>query len=258
MKPFFVVNQNKLLGVNIQWRWPWLIVTLLVFSALIKLSWWQYQRAEEKLVRLTRIAEYSQQESLTLPAILSLAQQGLDINDLPIALEGRFIQGQSLLLDNQTYKNRLGYRALQVLQTNFGNVLINLGWIAGSRDRSYIPEVDDFIGSIELKGHVRLVELGVMLQEQQLTQKLWPQRIQQIELDKIAELFGLPLLPFVVYLNKDEQIGFEKNWQPIVMPPEKHQGYAFQWLSLAIAWLSLMIWAAYKATKNNKNDVQEG
>jgi len=28
--------------------------------------------------------------------------------------------------------------------------------------------------------------------------------------------------------------------------PEKHQGYAFQWFSLALAWLSLMIWAGYK------------
>ena len=35
------------------------------------------------------------------------------------------------------------------------------------------------------------------------------------------------------------------------MPPEKHRAYAFQWFSLAVAWLSLMIWASYRFAREN-------
>jgi cytochrome oxidase assembly protein ShyY1 len=73
----------------------------------------------------------------------------------------------------------------------------------------------------------------------------WPLRVQQIELDKFSVLLDKPLLPFVLYVNETELIGYKKDWQAIVMPPEKHRGYAFQWFSLAIAWLVLMCWAAY-------------
>jgi surfeit locus 1 family protein len=37
------------------------------------------------------------------------------------------------------------------------------------------------------------------------------------------------------------------------MPPEKHFGYAFQWASLAIAWLILMICLRIK-TKRKSED----
>jgi cytochrome oxidase assembly protein ShyY1 len=59
-------------------------------------------------------------------------------------------------------------------------------------------------------------------------------------------------LPFVVYLDKTESVGYEKNWQPIVMPPEKHRAYAFQWFSLALAWILLMIWASIKFSRNSE------
>ena len=77
----------------------------------------------------------------------------------------------------------------------------------------------------------------------------WPLRVQQIELDKFSQLISKKLLPFVVYLDKNDPVGFKKNWQPIVMPPEKHRAYAFQWFSLAVAWLSLMVWAAIKMNR---------
>ena len=58
-------------------------------------------------------------------------------------------------------------------------------------------------------------------------------------------------MPFVVYLDENEALGFVKNWTPIVMPPEKHRAYAFQWFSLAVAWLSLMIWASYRSGRDS-------
>jgi cytochrome oxidase assembly protein ShyY1 len=98
------------------------------------------------------------------------------------------------------------------------------------------------------------MEKGILLMEQKFTDIAWPLRIQQVELDKFSALTDKQLLPFVVYINEDENLGYKKNWQPIVMPPEKHQAYAFQWFSLAIAWLVLMLWASRKFGQSNSED----
>ena len=89
--------------------------------------------------------------------------------------------------------------------------------------------------------------------EQDFTQITWPLRVQQIELEKFSKLIGIQLLPFVIYLDTNEALGYEKNWQPIVMPPEKHRAYAFQWLALSIAWLILMISVSGVVSRNTNN-----
>jgi len=239
-----VLSSNKL-------NFLWLILTVLVFSALVKLGFWQSSRALEKEQRLSRIEQLKSQPPLSLPQITSLAVNE-NINDMPVAIKGMFDEQAIFLLDNQVNKGRLGYRAYQVVITNSYAVLVNLGWVQGSINRQEIPQVASLDGHYQFKGHIRLIEVGVVLQEQVFSEVQWPLRVQQIELEKFSKLINRQLLPFVVYLDKNEELGFEKNWQPIVMPPEKHRAYAFQWFSLALAWLLLMLWAKFGAKNNNK------
>jgi surfeit locus 1 family protein len=230
-------------------RLPWLIFTLLVFSGLVKLGLWQSDRALQKEQRIETITQLSQTQALSLSQVLS---EKNEINDLPITMFGEFDNNTIFLLDNQTNKGQLGYRVYQVFNSGDQAVLVNLGWVVGSINRQEIPDVQAIIGRYQLSGHVRKIEQGIMLMEQVLVKDEWPLRVQQIELDKFSTLISRQLLPFVVYLDKTESLGYEKNWQPIVMPPEKHRAYAFQWFSLAIAWLLLMIWASIKLGKNSE------
>ncbi|WP_206482977.1 SURF1 family protein [Thalassotalea sp. G2M2-11] len=227
-----------------QLNWLLIIITLLVFSGLIKLGLWQTTRALEKEQRLARISAYQTQQALSLAQLQQLNQTEQEINDVPISAKGRFDTEHLLLLDNQTNNGRLGYRVLQILHTNNGNVLVNLGWVQGFIDRDKLPQVKPISGEHKVRGNIRIIEQGIVLSEQDYEQVTWPLRIQQIELDKISQLIGQKLLPFVIYLDTNEQLGFEKNWRPIVMPPEKHRAYAFQWFSLAGAWLILMLSAS--------------
>ncbi|SEL41562.1 Cytochrome oxidase assembly protein ShyY1 [Colwellia chukchiensis] len=236
-----------------QLNWPMVIFTMLVFSLLIKLGFWQSSRALEKEQRLQRISKLSQQQALSLAQVLAISGLQDGINDLPVALTGEFIADKIFLLDNQLNNGRLGYRVFQFMTHNQQAVLVNLGWVAGSVDRQALPEILPLTGQHTITGHIREIEVGIQLQEQDLTNVSWPLRIQQIELDKFSSFITQPLLPFVVYLDTKESIGFEKNWQPIVMPPEKHRAYAFQWFSLACAWLILMVWAAFKASANERH-----
>jgi cytochrome oxidase assembly protein ShyY1 len=233
-------------------RLPWLIFTLLVFSGLVKLGLWQSDRALQKEQRIKTIAHLTKTQALSLPQVLS--EQG-EINDLPIMMMGEFEDEIIFLLDNQTNKGQLGYRVYQVFNAENKAVLVNLGWVLGSINRQELPSVQAIRGQYQLSGHVRKIEQGIMLMEQHLVKNQWPLRVQQIELDKFSTLISRQLLPFVVYLDKTESVGYEKNWQPIVMPPEKHRAYAFQWFSLAIAWLLLMSWASIKFGKNSDKAV---
>jgi len=237
---------NQLLS-NI--RPSWLIFTLLVFAALVKLGLWQTDRAIEKEHRLVNIEKLNKQSALSIEKVLTFPTE--DINDFPIKIVGEFEKNILFLLDNQTNKGRLGYRAYQIFNSGKYSVLVNLGWVQGSINRSELPEVFPILGGHELNGHVRLIEKGIVLMEQTFNSVSWPLRVQQIELDKFSKVSKKQLLPFVVYLKEDEKVGYTKNWQPIVMPPEKHRAYAFQWFSLAIAWLLLMLWASIKFSNSN-------
>lgn len=239
----------------------WLVVTVLVFSALVKLGFWQSARALEKEQRLAKIEKLSAQNPISLKQVLTLSNNKdslADINDVPVFIEGEFNESQVFLLDNQVNKGRLGYRVYQVVEAGKYSVLISLGWVQGSINRQELPEVTALNGRHQFNGNVRLIDVGILLQEQVFSEVSWPLRVQQIELDKFSSLIHRKLLPFVVYLDKNEVLGFEKNWQPIVMPPEKHRAYAFQWFSLALAWLLLMLWAKFgaKPLDQEKNNIK--
>ena len=235
----------------------WLVVTVLVFSVLVKLGFWQNARAFEKEQRLTKIENLSAQNPISLDKVMSLTKSDpafKNVNDFPVFIKGEFNNDQVFLLDNQVNKGRLGYRVYQVAITDKHAVLVSLGWVQGSNNRQELPHVKALTGQHQFRGNIRLIEVGILLQEQVFSQVEWPLRVQQIELDKFSSLINRQLLPFVVYLDKNERLGFEKNWQAIVMPPEKHRAYAFQWFSLALAWLLLMLWANFGTKIRNNNN----
>ncbi|WP_394173878.1 SURF1 family protein [Thalassotalea litorea] len=239
--PFAVVSH---------WRWPWVIFTLLVFSSLIKLGLWQWQRADEKFERLQRMQELSVSQPLSL-AQIDYRQSPELLNDLPVHLSGEFLS-QIFLLDNQTDNGKTGYRVFVPFQDTLSkqNILVNLGWLPGSIDRTIIPEIAPIKGLQTFSGHVRVVE-APLFHIDQTYNNIWPQRVQHIEPEAIARHLKINLAPVVIYLDPDVTIGYKKNWHPIVMPPAKHRGYAWQWFTLAIAFLTLMAWAAHK-NKNKK------
>ncbi|WP_246047095.1 SURF1 family protein [Colwellia ponticola] len=250
----------------------WVGLTLIVFICLVKLSIWQYNRGVEKQQRAIRMVQLNAESPFTLSKIVELAKPYQlsksskevllnaqeSINDFPVIIKGIFNRDYLFLLDNQVEKGALGYRVLQVVETANYAVLVNLGWVQGSKDRSVLPDITPLYGQTSFQGNVRIIEQGIMLQAQNFTQPSWPLRVQQIEVDKFSTLISTsinkPLLPFVIYVNAKEDIGYVKNWQPMVMPAEKHLGYAFQWAALAIAWLILMIVFRIKTQKKITNN----
>ncbi|MBU2869525.1 SURF1 family protein [Colwellia sp. E2M01] len=251
---------HKKIKSNLLGNILWLGLTLIVLTILIKLSLWQYDRGTAKEQRSIRIVQLNQRTPLTLNEVVQLSHTKQftnkeSVNDFPVTIDGEFIADYVFLLDNQVEERSLGYRVLQVVQTPSHAVLVNLGWIQGSINRNTLPEVKPLQGQYQFTGHVRVVEQGIMLMEQNFSKPSWPLRVQQIELEKfstlVSPLINKPLLPFVIYVDKKESLGYKKNWQPIVMPAEKHFAYSFQWAALACAWLILMISLRVKTLRSS-------
>ncbi|MEC6815572.1 SURF1 family protein [Photobacterium toruni] len=205
-----------------------IVFSIAAVSLLLKLSWWQLSRADEKKQLQSQIQERQQ-----IP-VVDLARLPIDPLWHSITLEGEFDNQHPILLDNQLYRGRPGYHLYLPFISQQQQVLVNVGWIAASPYREILPVLPQLNG--------RKVISGVIAPAQQLLQfkpdsrdESWPFRVQNIELDRLSRRLQQPLLPWVIQISASSPMALTQTWQPVVMGPKKHYGYAMQWFLLAIA-----------------------
>lgn len=214
------------------------LVTLAAVILMTGLGVWQLERAEQKRQRSALLAERQQQKSLTLTEVIG---QSGDIRDFPVQVTGKLDSQRLLLWDNRILSGRVGYEVLAVLETNEGNLLVNFGWLQAPPYRDLLPQTDLPRGMVTLEGVVVVPQLNPMVRE--TNEAGWPRRVQQPDLDYLQTALDTRLLPFMLQVADTQPFGLENNWKPVVMPAEKHLGYAVQWFGLALACLGVFILA---------------
>lgn len=232
------------------------VVCLLLAATLLPiltgLGIWQLQRADEKrdLIRQAKNGA----------VIYSLPQQPAQLPGA-VALQGHLLSEQLLLLDNRTRDGRVGYELLSLFQDagsgRWG--IVNLGWVAAGRNRApLLPALPDFSQLVSLKGMQLKAQTGFMLGPDDW-QPGWPKIIQQPDLARFEELFQRALYPAIVRLTDPVSDATDTHWTLVVMPPEKHLGYAVQWFGLALALLVWLAWFGWwrVAAKANKRLVKQ-
>ena len=198
-------------------------------SVLLGLGFWQLDRAEQKQARIEQITTRQSTSEYSLQDILALSG---DIDDYPVYLDGQFDQQKYFLWDNRVLDGKVGYEVLAPLFTDAGTVVVNLGWIPLRDSRDYLPDIQ-LPKQISGWQGVVLTPSENPLIRQVTGFESWPYRIQQPDMPLMAEILEQELLPFLIYLREPDV--FADNWKPVVMPPQKHLGYAVQWFGLAIA-----------------------
>jgi len=221
-----------------------LVITLGVFSGLVKLAHWQWSRAEQKEARLARLTERAE-HPLELDELLRREDAPIDYR---AQIEGRFDNRHGLLLDNRTWQGQVGYQLLLPLQSDHGWLLVNLGWLPAPRYRDQLPGFTPIAGTQRITGRLARFDSGVTLAETP-PEAGWPKRIQVLEQPPLERALQRPLLPFVLLLDESEPLGYPRHWQAMVIPPERHRAYALQWLGLALVWLSgvILVWQRRRA-----------
>jgi len=71
-----------------------------------------------------------------------------------------------------------------------------------------------------------------------------------VDTKMLQPLFKEELYPFTLLMDPNISYGFIRDWQPVVMKPEKHLGYAFQWFALAGTLMIIFIGVNVRKNKN--------
>ncbi|WP_084407339.1 SURF1 family protein [Aestuariibacter salexigens] len=238
-------NQNMNQGTSTRFRHFPIIATLVAFISVViltSLGLWQLDRAEQKSARQAHIQRMASQRTQSVEIVAAKVKNS-DIRDMPFYASLKPDTSKLLFLDNRTHKGRIGYEVLVPAQTNAGTLLVNLGWIEGTGRRDTLPLVSLASEPVVWQGIAAIPSTNAFIRETAQPGGAWPMVIQQIDLSFITQALNEPVLPFIMQLTDESPEGFIRQWQPVVMPAEKHIGYALQWFGLAIACLVVYLFA---------------
>jgi len=212
-----------------------ILITLCVL--FLRLGMWQLERRAEKEILFERFA--------TAPS-LGLGQALADGHEFAhVEAFGHYDATRHLLLDNRIWNGKAGVHALTPFQLSDGRwLLVNRGWLPLPPDRSSLPEVPTEPAARTIRGRLAAPPApGPILGEaDQLVSDRWPQLMTYFDLASASAALGTPLQPWIVQLDADEPSGFgDRQWSPAVMEPAVHGAYAFQWMALAAAALTIWV-----------------
>ncbi|WP_298721750.1 SURF1 family protein [uncultured Oceanisphaera sp.] len=205
-----------------------LALTGVMSLLMITMGVWQLSRADEKRLLLQ---EWQQRRDIGLAlheALVMSSPYGYRLE-----ANGVYLSGGDLFLDNQIASGRAGYRLIRPLQTRHGLLAVDTGWWPADPDRRKLPPIPPQHEPVQLSGHIiRPYVPPLSLGEVPFDPRL--RRVSSLETEQLAQIWGQQVLPFVLKLGIEQG-----DWQPVVMGPERHIGYAVQWFAMTLA-----IWGA--------------
>ncbi|WP_272945988.1 SURF1 family protein [Vibrio mexicanus] len=242
--------------------WLGLTLTVGLFCLLVKLGFWQMSRGEEKQLFEEQLLKQQSVIFEGMDALLeSFSSRGIDVsqNNALSPITGTRIEmdvvpiaGQYLLLDNQTYQGKVGYLAYQLVKSQGHYVLLERGFVNAKSSRDVLPMVDWLVDPIRLVG--RVYQKGSNPLSQELNLELTsPNRVQNLNLPELGDVWGVELLNFVVQPQL-EGWPYPQPWQPVPLSSQKHFGYAVQWFSMAAALFVLSGYVLFRLVKQSRRE----
>jgi surfeit locus 1 family protein len=234
---------------------PPFIPTLIVLAFVVlmtNLGFWQLNRAQEKEELLVLLSD----EKITF------VNQPEQIKELPqysnVKFNGQFLNSPQLLLDNQIDNQQIGYHVFTPFLIDNMNlyIMVNRGWIA--KERFDMKDISVDTGVIELHGKLNhSPQVGIQLGEIELDATKPSQAITYFDRKVVSKFLYENLCKDlscivsdrILLLDKKLNHGFKREWNPVVMPPAKHMGYAVQWFSMTIVLILLFIYWVSKLNR---------
>lgn len=218
-----------------EWRpplWAWAGYLPLI-ALLATLGVWQAQRGLSKQALAAA-------EAATPDAVPWQPQLPARLAPTVLAeVQGRYLPGHWLLLDNQTFNRRPGYHLWSLFESESGaRLVVNRGWVPLHRERDQLPDFPAPEGRQTLLGYWR-----------PLPQAGWPTPppadcrpaalpliVQYPDIRTLRCLTGEALADGVLLLLADPEDGLgEREWSLTAgVPATRHFGYAAQWFTFAL------------------------
>lgn len=222
-----------------------LVFLVAVVTVLMRLGFWQLNRADEKAEVLNTIAEAK-------PLVLGSSV-------IPVKKwHGSKVTGRLelidpakyWLLDNQVYQGQVGYSVISLAESaSTQRFLLNLGWVKAPQYRAQLPDVS-LPTELNVSGILRSNDYdSFVLDESMAGESIRVQSIEQI----FRQLAIQPNEQSIIYANDSTIQNWPQIYKPVVMPPEKHTAYAVQWFLLALASVIVFCVAWVKKGRSNES-----
>lgn len=213
-------------------------------SALALLLWlgtWQVQRGQAKADMLAERAAARQAEALPLPGDDVSAES---LYGRAVEARGRYDGERQILLDNQVWRGRVGFRVWTPLRLTGGRlVLVDRGWVPPGPDRSHPPRPTAPDREVTVRGLWRdWPRPGIRMDAPDVcAQEGWPRMLNYPSYEQVACQYEAPVVDGLLLLAEDLPGGFARDWNDLGPPPLRHYGYAAQWYALALALAVLFV-----------------
>jgi surfeit locus 1 family protein len=223
------------------------IVGLVAFGALFAaLGDWQLERAEQSRATRAQFAGGSAAEPLPmLPSALDA-----ELRFKRIEVRGRYVAEPQFLLDNMLHEGAAGYHVLTALRVPgvSERVLVNRGWVSAGGDRSVLPDVAVDAAERTIAGRLeRLPRPGLRLGAAGSDGGGATVVVQYPTAADLAERLEAPVFDYQVLLDPGALDGYVRDWRPPGIAPERHLGYAGQWLALSLGAVAAAVVMAVRA-----------
>lgn len=253
--------------------WAALLAGLVVCCVCLALAYWQWQRAHDKQNRLAAIHRLEQLGNLSLAALAQL-EQPADKTGLQVNIEARILPSHYWLWDNKILNGEVGYDVIVLFspmstaqassthadrQQSQPVYLLNLGWVKAPAYRDQLPSINLPQGPVKITASLfqNYHQQFTLSNDTPSTQ--WPMRVQKLHPKTLQQAFdtlppttlaalsdsgtsnaAVPAPRFQLQLDQifiaNTSIAHaQPHFQAVVMPPEKHLAYMWQWLLLALA-----------------------
>lgn len=220
-----------------------LVAAVLAAAITARLGVWQLSRAAEKESMQASLDTRGAAPPLAVAELARSATEAASQHHRRITLQGHWVGGRTVYLDNRPMEGRAGFYVVTPLVLADGDaVLVQRGWVPrDAADRSRVPAVATPEGVVRVEGRIapppsRLFELG--------TESQGAIR-QNLDLDAFARETGLRLRPLSVQQTDGAGApadGLLRRWYAPAVDVHKHYGYAFQWFALASLITGLYVW----------------
>jgi len=227
------------------------IIFLLVLPVLLRLGFWQLDRAEEKRTLIELFKQQNESGPLLIKDYIKLDHK---LNYRTAQVKGKYNTEKQIFIDNKIHQGKTGVYVLTPfkLKGSEYSILVNRGWVPMVIDRSALPVIKTPQQFLTLSGKIKVLSKKPFTVGDQFQSNVgWPALMQWTNIALIEEKSGLKLLPYIFLLDEKDQSGYVRNWKPVVMRPEKSTSYAVQWFALALALTVIYIVVNLKTVKES-------
>jgi cytochrome oxidase assembly protein ShyY1 len=224
-------------------RWaPWLVLVVVFSLATTLLSWWQFDRRENRVAKIAMVSANYDIPAVPLSEISWDFADGEPINEWrQVKIQGTYLPEEARIVRNRPLSGQPGFLQLVPLRLNNGQILaVERGWLPAG-DQVTVPALNPIPDTLPRELIVRL-----RLSEQDLNREAVPGQMASLHIPLLANALGPGLITEYYGRLVSETPAMSENPRPMPKPSlneGNHLSYALQWILFGIMAFWALIWA---------------